>query len=111
MGGWTAIGKGFAAVGKGAAAAAVWSSTHPEVVGAVATITGQPGVATAIAAVTAAARHGAGTAPTPVGRGIEYALEQLAALEADLAGHPGTEPFAADVRRIAAALELPAPAA
>lgn len=37
---WKNVGLGFAKVGKGAAAGALWASQHPEVIGAVAAISG-----------------------------------------------------------------------
>lgn len=110
MGAWKSIGKGFASVGKGAAQAAVWASQHPEVLAEVASITGQPAVAAAIgtAAVLVARGAPATSAAAEQDRGIEWALSQLAALEADLAGHPGAEAFAPRVHRISAALVLQA---
>jgi hypothetical protein len=47
---WDRIGKALAVVGKGAGQAALWASTHPEVVAEVASISGHPAVAAVIAA-------------------------------------------------------------
>lgn len=48
---WKNVGLGFAKVGKGAAKGALWASQHPEVVGAVAAISGHADVIPQINAV------------------------------------------------------------
>lgn len=48
---WQHIGMGLAKVAQGAARGALWASQHPQVIAAVAQVTGHPDVAAVITAV------------------------------------------------------------